>query len=457
MKINKKIISAVLASGLLITSASAFEMTPIDTVKNAFSLKADGTYLNSESYVFGNALFVPVRDVAEALGAEVKWDNDTRTVEITTGKEKSDKYNGVYTVNAQNVLQLPAYFDSVKIIIDGKEIQGQTFIANDKTYIPFESIEALTSHMYLDPQTYSLRLYSPTFNTDGSFMTYGEKKVNKEDTMDILNFVYQADVAGAAVSERFVSLDNYLLLNDAIVKLAYESGIDMSEKTLEKFYEENPINMLSPVETLKDTDGVKENILKYYYAYKNIGENLGTLYTPTDEELKALYEKTPYYNKLTLKAQHILISKDENGEGLKKIENLLKEAKKKGTDFTKLMLENSEDPGSQSQPDGYVFGEGEMVSSFYETALKTPVGEISDVFESEYGYHILKKVAQWDNGIPMEEIKDQLTQTYNSEKINNELLNNMINSDVWYNTYELTTEIIKTLIEEQGTSENDDL
>ncbi len=454
MKINKKVISALLVSGLLFTSASAFEMTPINTVKNAFSIKADGTYLISENYVFGNALFVPVRDVAEALGAEVKWDNDTRTVEITTGKQKSDKYNGEYTVNAENVLQLPAYFDSVKIMIDGEEIQGQSFIANDKTYIPFESIKALTSHMYLEAQTGSLRLYSPSYNTDGSFMTYGDNKVNKEDFMDILSFVYQGNI-DAGISENFASLDNYLLVNDAIVKLASESEIDMSEKTLEKFYDENPIENLSPVETLKNTEGVKENILKYYYSYKNISENIETLYKPSDEELKVIFEKTPYFNNLTLKAQHILISKDENGEGLKKIEDLLKEARKKDTDFTKLMLENSQDPGSQSQPGGYIFTEGEMVDSFYEAALNTPVGEISDVFESEYGYHIVKKIAHWENGIPMEEIKDELIASYNSMKIDENLINHIINSDAWFNTHEVTNEVFKILIEQQGTDESD--
>jgi len=453
MKMNKKIISALLVSGLFVSSASALELTNIDTAKDAFCIKADGVYLTSENYVYNNVLYVPLRDVAESLGAEVTWNEESRTIEITTGKEKSSKYNGEYfNKRVEAYTQLPAYFNSVKILIDSKELEDSAFIANDKTYVPINTIEKISSHIYLDQTTSSIRFYSPSYNTDGSFMTYGDKKVNKDDFMDILDFVYQGNPSGV-LSDGFSTLDNYLLSNNALVNVASKSGIDMSEKTLNEFYKENSIADVSPVETLEDTDGVKEHILKYYYAYKNIGENVATLYTPTDEDLKKIFDTIPYATQTTLKAQHILISKDENGEGLEKIEELLKEAKKKDTDFTELMLKNSEDPGSQTQPEGYIFAEGEMVPEFYEAALNTPVGEISDVFESAYGYHILKKVAHWENGIPMDEIKDQLIASYSSLTLDENIKNEIINSDVWYNTKEATNEIVKILIEQQAKQE----
>ncbi|MBR1660149.1 MAG: peptidylprolyl isomerase [Oscillospiraceae bacterium] len=57
--------------------------------------------------------------------------------------------------------------------------------------------------------------------------------------------------------------------------------------------------------------------------------------------------------------------------------------------FARLMRERSEDTGLYSKPEGYFFQEGEMVDSFYQAAKSLAEGEMSDIVESEYGYHIL--------------------------------------------------------------------
>lgn len=57
--------------------------------------------------------------------------------------------------------------------------------------------------------------------------------------------------------------------------------------------------------------------------------------------------------------------------------------------FDELMNEYSEDTGLESNPDGYTTTVGQMVPAFEETALSLEFGEISDVVESSYGYHII--------------------------------------------------------------------
>lgn len=57
--------------------------------------------------------------------------------------------------------------------------------------------------------------------------------------------------------------------------------------------------------------------------------------------------------------------------------------------FDELMNEYSEDTGLESNPDGYTTTVGQMVPAFEETALSLEFGEISDVVESPYGYHII--------------------------------------------------------------------
>lgn len=57
--------------------------------------------------------------------------------------------------------------------------------------------------------------------------------------------------------------------------------------------------------------------------------------------------------------------------------------------FDELMNRYSEDSGLQSNPDGYTATPGEMVPEFETTAFSLGFGEISDIVESSYGYHII--------------------------------------------------------------------
>lgn len=60
--------------------------------------------------------------------------------------------------------------------------------------------------------------------------------------------------------------------------------------------------------------------------------------------------------------------------------------------FDQLMKEHSEDSGLAANPDGYTTQKGRMVPEFENTALALKDGEISDVVESSYGYHIILRL-----------------------------------------------------------------
>ena len=64
--------------------------------------------------------------------------------------------------------------------------------------------------------------------------------------------------------------------------------------------------------------------------------------------------------------------------------------------FDQLMNEYSEDgrdaDGNLGYPDGYTTVKGQMVAEFENAALALKDGEISDVVESEFGYHIILRL-----------------------------------------------------------------
>ena len=65
---------------------------------------------------------------------------------------------------------------------------------------------------------------------------------------------------------------------------------------------------------------------------------------------------------------------------------------KRSERFFELMNELSEDPGKASFPKGYCFTEGTMVQEYTDTTKALNDYEVSDVVESDYGYHVIMRV-----------------------------------------------------------------
>lgn len=99
-------------------------------------------------------------------------------------------------------------------------------------------------------------------------------------------------------------------------------------------------------------------------------------------------------------ASHILIGyrgadKSEatrTKEDAKKLaEDLLKKAKLDGADFAELAKEHSEGPSASKGGDLGTFGKGKMAQAFEKAAFALEVDEISDVVETPFGFHIIKR------------------------------------------------------------------
>jgi peptidyl-prolyl cis-trans isomerase C len=132
---------------------------------------------------------------------------------------------------------------------------------------------------------------------------------------------------------------------------------------------------------------------------------------------------TDFYNKNQdkfqqgprVRASHILIGIPQNADAATKqqaktkAEALLKDLKA-GKDFAEAAKANSQDPGSAPNGGdlGY-FEQGQMVPPFEQAAFALKAGEMSDVVETQFGYHIIK-VAEKQNSrvVPLDEAKGQI-------------------------------------------------
>jgi parvulin-like peptidyl-prolyl isomerase len=157
------------------------------------------------------------------------------------------------------------------------------------------------------------------------------------------------------------------------------------------------------IETVKK-DIEREMVIRKYF------DKLYSEVKVTDEELKEAYAQDK-----TASVRHILLmtqGKDEaaKAEIHKKMEDLLKRAKA-GEDFATLARENTEDPGSKASGGLYEnFPRGHMVKPFEDAAFSVPVGGISEIVETQYGYHILQVVDRKKETRGFEEVKGELEQ-----------------------------------------------
>ena len=126
-------------------------------------------------------------------------------------------------------------------------------------------------------------------------------------------------------------------------------------------------------------------------------------------------------NDKTATVKHILLltqgkSEQEKAGIYKKMQGILARAKN-GEDFDQLAATYSEDPGSKDKGGLYEdFERGTMVKPFEDAAFSVPVGELSDIIETQYGYHILKVIDRKKESRSFEEVKPEIKQKLVKEK-----------------------------------------
>ena len=92
---------------------------------------------------------------------------------------------------------------------------------------------------------------------------------------------------------------------------------------------------------------------------------------------------------------------------------------RKGEDFAKLARENSDDPGSKEKGGEYdFFGKGRMVPEFEETAFKLNPGQISDLVETQFGFHIIQlEERRSATSASDPKVRQQITEKLKQEKL----------------------------------------
>lgn len=259
---------------------------------------------------------------------------------------------------------------------------------------------------------------------NGSDVTWGElyfwilngvQMLESEYGMSVEDFnaVYTGDPTLGSNAEAVLTYSiNAISQYRALDTMAEKLGVELSAESLEGMQAQRESDMLSVgAETEEEFAEILAQMFSYpelydymnrsYYlvddcfrhVYGNMGEKC------SDADAMAYAEKNEY-----VRVKHLLFSiLDEERNPLPEEEITAKRAaaeaaleKLRAAEDKEAMIDElmpqSEDPGCQTYTEGYVFTRGKMVQEFEDAAYALGDGEVSDIVETSYGYHILLRL-----------------------------------------------------------------
>jgi peptidyl-prolyl cis-trans isomerase SurA len=258
---------------------------------------------------------------------------------------------------------------------------------------------------------FSMPLFAQDTLVDGIVAIVGGNVILKSDIENqYLQMRSEGSITGSASRMKCVILDNLLFQK----LLVHQAGVDSltvtdsqveaemdrrmryfitqagSPDELEKFYGKS---MVQIKEDLRDI--VKEQML----AQQEQGKITETV-TVSPAEVKAFYKKIPRDSLPEIPSQveiGMIVRTPAIGETEKQAtkERLkgFRDRVIKGDDFATLAVLYSEDPGSASKGGELgMFQRGTMRPEFEAAAFKLKPGEVSDIVQTEDGYHIIQLI-----------------------------------------------------------------
>jgi peptidyl-prolyl cis-trans isomerase D len=195
--------------------------------------------------------------------------------------------------------------------------------------------------------------------------------------------------AGITISDKEAE-DEYRKKNEkakidyfVIDPVKLESKVMVTDQDQKDYYEKNKARYQMP--EARKAKYIFVDTVKYH-----------KLATATDKELEEYFNQhqEDFRLKETVGAQHILFKtegkKPEEVEAIRTKALSVLERAKKGEDFAALAKMFSEDSSAAQGGNLGEFPRGQMVPEFEKAAFSLGVGAISDLVQTQYGFHIIK-------------------------------------------------------------------
>jgi peptidyl-prolyl cis-trans isomerase D len=168
--------------------------------------------------------------------------------------------------------------------------------------------------------------------------------------------------------------------------ISYQQKAQPTDDQLKQYYEAHKADFQTPESA------------QIQYLVLN-GDALAAATQPTDADAKQFYDDNikSFKTDDQIRASHILITVPKNAsdadraKAKDKAQQILAQVRAHPEQFADLAKQDSQDPGSADKGgDLGWFGRGAMVKPFEDAAFALKPNQISDLVQSDFGYHIIK-------------------------------------------------------------------
>lgn len=229
---------------------------------------------------------------------------------------------------------------------------------------------------------------------------------------------------------------NEMVNQELLYQASQKQKVNVSDATVEKevanFQKRFPEpNMFQKwLESMRFTeDEFKAQFTKRITVRALVDKEIVSKISIKDEEAKTYFDNQPdkFHEDESVRARHILIKLDKTADDKAKAKarKELLDIKKKilaGEDFVELAKSHSQGPSAPRGGDLGYFKRGQMVKPFDMVAFKLAVNEVSDIVETQFGYHLIKVLDHKKATKPkFEEVKKKAKQILRNERIQKEV------------------------------------
>lgn len=257
------------------------------------------------------------------------------------------------------------------------------------------------------------------------------EEITRGEVMEAMNSSMQ-QMAGRVPPQQMQQLSAQMygqikqdMINQKLLEAAIaESDVVVTEEAVAEQIEEIRASVPEglPLETALSAQGMSmEELTKGLKEEMVMGQFLETIVADiddaTEEGAMAFYEENPesFEEPAKVSASHILISFEAEDSEEDKAAKKASLSEIRGSIITEeITFEDAatEHSGCPSKAEGGSlgsFGKGQMVPEFEVAAFSQEVGEVGDIVETNFGYHIIKVTERTDDRkMPFDEVKDQL-------------------------------------------------
>ena len=222
-----------------------------------------------------------------------------------------------------------------------------------------------------------------------------------------------------------------LLLQRAVKEgLSVDSGVIDNEINKIKSQFKDPSQYAERLKAVGLTDAMlRKQMDEQFTIRKLVEKDIFPKVKVTPDEAKQYYDenKDKFRQPEKVRAQHILMkvekgdSEEKKTEARKKLKALHKRILA-GEDFSTLAKEHSEGPSNVRGGDLGYFPRGRMVKPFEDAAFKLAANEVSDIVETQFGFHLIKVLDhKAESETPFSSVQPKIMSMLFNEKVQEEL------------------------------------